>query len=593
MAAADAETGAGARPTGGSAGRRLPALDWVVGLALAAVVLGPALRPGYLLRADLVTVPRPVITADTLGLGDRLPRAVPWDAVTAALAHLLPDAWLGQAIALVTLAAAGVGVARLAGGPQRWIALLLAVWNPFVAEQLAIGHLPHLAGYAAVPWVLAAARRVAEGAGGTWPLIGAAVAGSLTPGGGLLCLGAAIAGGWGRARSGPAARRLAPVVAGVGLLQAPWVTAGLLHPAWGATEPTAAFATRAETALGVVVDVLGLGGIWAGDLVPTSRTTPLALATTALLLGLAAAGLARSPGGSPVERGDDVRLAVLAGAGYLIALLPHLPGGGTALDQVGALPGGGLLRDGHRWLAWPAVALAVWGARGAARLGRYLAARVRLPAAATLVLVAAAVVSAAPDVAFGLSGRLQAHTFPDDWAQVRRILDGTPERVAGERLLVLPWQPFRRFTWSGPVAVLDPAPRAFPRPTLVDDALSVDGRRLAAEGIASRAIATALADDRLDRAELAAQGVGWVLVEHGTAGVLPQLTGRPSPRPVFSGPDLTLYRVDDPAPVPVGRARALTVLAAHLGYAGVGLTVTMRAFWCLFLRFRRATPHAR
>ena len=39
---------------------------------------------------------------------------------------------------------------------------------------------------------------------------------------------------------------------------------------------------------------------------------------------------------------------------------------------------------------------------------------------------------------------------------------------------------------------------------------------------------------------LAAAGIGWVLVEHGTPGSVPNLAGL---TPLRAGPDLTLYRV--------------------------------------------------
>src|SRR4029453_11632920 len=56
---------------------------WAV--ALAVLMLGPALGPGYLLSYDMVWVPDLALRSDFLGLGSALPRAVPSDAVVAAL----------------------------------------------------------------------------------------------------------------------------------------------------------------------------------------------------------------------------------------------------------------------------------------------------------------------------------------------------------------------------------------------------------------------------------------------------------------------------------------------------------------------------
>jgi hypothetical protein len=547
-----------------------------VATALAAVVLGPALGPGHLLRQDLVSVPQPVLTPDSLGLGDRLPRAVPWDAAVAVVAQVLPGGLPVALAALVALVGAGSGVARLArpAGAGRWIALLVAVWNPFVLEQLAIGHVPHLLAYGAVPWVaIAAARTAPAGARHLPPLVLAAAAGSLTPGGGLLCLGAALAAVLATpARDGRRAPSVAAVAA-VALLQAPWVVAGAMHPA-SATAGSAAgaevFAVRAESAAGVVVDTLGLGGLWAAGALPPSRAGAWSLAATVVVLGLATAG-----GPAAVlsaGRRTAAAAAALAAAGYVIALLPHLPGGAAVLRLlVTRVPGGGLLRDGHRWLAWPALVLAVLAGHGAARLARAAVRRApRLTAgsvAAPLVVVAAAVVAVAPDLAWGLHGRLSPVAYPAGFGAARAALDAGADT---DRVLVLPWQPFRRFAWARSVPVLDPAPRLLPRAVLADDALPVGSRRLPAEGAGARAVTAALADGSLDAAELSALGVGWVLVEAGTPGGLPAL---PAPAAVaVRTPDLALLRYPGARPVPGPDAvRQLCVTSAHLLFAALVL----------------------
>ncbi len=596
----------GAAPVAPATPRARGGREVLAAAALAAVVLGPALGPGHLLRQDLVSVPRPVFTVDTFGVGDRLPRAVPWDAVVAAVARVLPSGYPVALAALLALTLAGAGAARLArpAGPGRWIALLVAVWNPFVLEQLAIGHVPHLLGYGACPWVaLAAARVVRAGPAGLPALVLAAAAGSLTPGGGLLCLGAAVAGaaaarpaagptGAVPARSGSSWRRRALAWSAVALLQAPWVVAGAVHQGTVRSSAGAtAFAVRAESPAGVVVDVLGLGGMWAQGTLPGSRSGIWPLLATAVLLGLAAAG-ARAAAAF-AGRGTTAAAAALAATGYAVALLPHLPGGGAVLRLVVEhVPGGGLLRDGARWLAWPALVVAVLAGHGAARLA---AAAVRASPRATagsvaapLVVVAAAVVAVAPDLAWGLRGRLTPVTYPADWAAARTALDRSGD---GDRLLVLPWQPFRRFAWAGSVPVLDPAPRALPRPALTDDALPVGGLRLPPEGPGARAVTAALADGTLDAAELSALGVGWVLVERGTPGALP---GLPAPAAVaVRGADLELLRYPPPRPAPgPAPGRRLAVLAAHGAFGGLVLGAVLGLVAAHAVRRRRDTPPA-
>ncbi|XVV02603.1 hypothetical protein ACQPW3_35410 [Actinosynnema sp. CA-248983] len=102
-------------------------------------------------------------------------------------------------------------------------------------------------------------------------------------------------------------------------------------------------------------------------------------------------------------------------------------------------------------------------------------------------------------------------------------------------VLSLPLGAFRRFEWNGNRTQLDPAPRVLPRTTVVDDTVYVSGVAVAGEDTRMPEIRRAL-----ERNDLGSVGVGWVLVEHGTPGALPDLSGLDE---VFRGPWLTLYRV--------------------------------------------------
>lgn len=588
-AGATAATDAG--PAGLPAAPR-PGSEWAVAVVAALVVLGPAALPGALLRYDLVAVPGPVLGTDALGLGDRFARAVPWDAVVAVLARVLPDAWVVQPLAVLALAAAGAGAARLAraAGPGRWVALLVAVWNPFVAEQLGIGHVPHLLAYGALPWVVVTTRAAVR-APSTARVLGAGAvlaAGSVTPGGGALCwvvavgsvlaaLGGARTGARAGARAGAvsAADAVRSVRAGLGVValaatvQLPWVLAGAGHPGRGRTDPASAtlFAVRGRTPFGPFVDALALGGMWNADPVPPSRHTVLAAAGVVLLLGLA--GLGAGPALRRAARPDALAAAAVTAGCYLVAVLPALPGGGALLRLlVSHVPGAGLLRDGHRWLAAPALLLAALAGAGAQRLaagaaraaaGRPVAAG--LPAA-VLVLVAGGVVAVLPDGGLGLGGALRPRTLPASWSLVAQRVAAADDRA---RVLVLPWQPFRLFAWSGPAPVLDPLPRTLPRQVLVSDRLRVGDAVLAPEGPAAAAVERALADGRLDPAEATALAVGWVVVERGTPGPVPAL---PAGTAVVDAPEVLLLRLplQPDAPEP-GAVRAGVVLGGHAAWA--------------------------
>ncbi|MGN6245270.1 MAG: hypothetical protein ACTHQ3_16575, partial [Motilibacteraceae bacterium] len=134
---------------------------------LTALVLGPALGTftgGYVLSYDMVFVPDQPLLAATAGFGTAAPRAVPQDAVVAVLDDLVPGHLLQGLVLAGTLVAAGVGAGRLVPTSRTWVRLTaatLAIWNPFVAERLVLGHWALLLAYACLPWLLRSVRRTA------------------------------------------------------------------------------------------------------------------------------------------------------------------------------------------------------------------------------------------------------------------------------------------------------------------------------------------------------------------------------------------------------------------------------------------------
>ncbi|MBM0240351.1 hypothetical protein JNW88_30575, partial [Micromonospora sp. ATA32] len=113
-----------------------------VAAAVTAVVLAPLALPGYVLRYDMVFVPRQPLSWDVIAPASALPRAVPQDAVVALATGLVPG-WLVQRLALVAilyLAALGAaGWCRPDGRRSGWWAALGYAWTPYLAERLLIG----------------------------------------------------------------------------------------------------------------------------------------------------------------------------------------------------------------------------------------------------------------------------------------------------------------------------------------------------------------------------------------------------------------------------------------------------------------------
>ena len=534
----------------------------LLALGIALVVTAPALGPGFVLLRDMVFVPRQDLDLDALGLSGGLPRAVPVDAVTALLTTVVPGDLLQKAVLLGLVYAAVLGAARLVPpdadgrrGVAGAVAGLVYGWSPYLAERLLIGQWTLLVAWAALPWIARAALRVREGVPRAVPvLVLTCVPAALSPTGALLAAGVvlAVAG----------VRRGAVPLAAVVVLALPWLVAGALSPAGGTSDPAgvAAFAARAENWGGTLLAVLGTGGIWNAGAVPPGRGSALVPVVTLLLLALAVFGwLTRD-----ALRGAGRGLVVLGAVGIVLACAGAVPGAADLLEAVvRTVPGAGILRDGQKWAAWAALPLAVGAGLGARRLAdavrsRGLAVLAGPVAGAALLLP----LIATPDLVWGVGGRLQPVAYPADWQRVRDVL--AADEGPGD-VLVLPFGAYRSFGWNDDRPQLDPAPRWLSRPTVVDDALVVDGRVVAGEDVRAAEVAE-VADDP---AALARLGVGWVLVEHGTPGAVVPSAVLSLPL-ALDGEDLDLYRVPGavggPEPSP---GRVTAVLLAHACALGV------------------------
>jgi hypothetical protein len=370
------------------------------------------------------------------------------------------------------------------------------------------------------------------------------------------------------------------------VLNAPWWVPGALHGGGAVSDPAAvaAFAARAEGPGGVAASLLGLGGIWNANVVPASRQGVLVPLVAVLLLVGTVVGvrhLAEAWGRAPV-----VGLSALAALGLLLAGTAAVPGGDAALRWlIEKVPGAGLLRDSQKWVAWWALLAALACAMAAGRLAGAVRHRIgaaaaggrRFAPATLLALTAALPIAVLPDLAWGGAGRLRPVHYPTDWSAVRELLVADPH--PGD-VLVLPFQPYRRFAWNGERPQLDPAPRLLPRRTVVDDALTVDGRRLSGEDPRADQARRALAD----RDALADLGIGWVLVSLGTPGRVDYdlVAGLPT---AYSGRWLTLYRLPGPVATPRRDGPpAAPVLAADVAALGL-LTVVLLHRWLPPSRF--------
>lgn len=551
---------------------------WAVALAL--LILGPGLGPGYLLVRDMVWVPDLALRPDFLGLGSGLPRVVPSDALVAVLDQVVPGMLLQKLVLLAALAGGGIGVTRLLdrdGEPATLVVRLVAVtvygWNAYLAERLLMGQWPVLVGYAVLPWVLVAALRWRVEGRLPRSLLVLVPLGCLSASAGLATAVAVLAGAAGKGRT---ARAVLLVVAG----NAPWLVSGLLHASSATSDAAAAdvFALHGEGSVPGPFAALTLGGIWNTQVQPDSRTGLLGWVALVALVGLAAIGV-RSWWRRTAVR-DRVALLVCWVVGWGLAVLTWAVPGlfGWASEHV---PGAGLVRDGARLLVLCAPLLVVLVAEGVRVLAARAPARrvARLALAVGVVLVPVAVL---PDLAFGVSQRLKPADYPTAYDEARDLLADRAGDGAGD-VLVLPLSSYRAPEWNHRRLVLDPIGRYLTPDYVASDVLVVDGVPLSGEDPrvedAARALALATPEERAGA--LAGIGIGAVVVDPAVPGDAPPAVAGDL---LLDDPDLRVVALDDVAErkVPTGWLTAMSL--AWLSWLGPFLY----GGWRLLVRMGRS-----
>lgn len=501
-------------------------------LVATGVVLSGVRGSGYRLVRDFVTVPVPAAPESLLPSTASALRAWPLDALTWAASFVVPPAVQQVVLLVACLVLAGVGtglLVRRAGTAAAAATAWVAVWNPYVAERLLLGQVPTLLGYACLPWIVVVGRSGSSTRRRLVLLFLVAAPAAVTPWGGVMALVAAVLVELSRPDRTPGRVLL---VAGMGLLWcSPWLVPALLVGGVPADpDGPAAFALADDSTLGVWASALVGGGVWASGAQPSSRTDPVALASSLVLLALALAGVAALAARSVTRA--TVALLVLLGPAT-VAWWASGPGL-DALTTLQGVPGLALLRDQHRMLAPSVLATAVLVGVTVGWVARHGGG----PASALMgALVVALAVASVPDLPRTLHTAYRPVTYPTEWGAV---VDAVSAGGGTPTVLSLPWQPLRRPVWAGDPAFLDPLPRAVPGRTLVSTALSVD-RGGVAVVVDDTPVDEAWATGEVTPASLRRHQVTHVVEWLGTPGTLP--TGHDGWRLVHSGPAFRVWDV--------------------------------------------------
>jgi hypothetical protein len=382
------------------------------------------------------------------------------------------------------------------------------------------------------------------------------------------------------------ARRAGLVVGAALVVNLPWLVPSLLRPGGVPVRPAgaAAFSARPDGPLGTVGSLVGLGGIWNAQAVPPGLGSWPWLAGFAVVLAVAAAGVA--PLLQRWDRGAAVGLLLAAGLGLLVAAAYAAPGLRGLVDlAVAHLPGGGLVRDAQKFVAPLAVVEAVAFGLGVERLLAADWGAAAVPAGRLRRVVAAGLVAAPvlllPALAWGAAGRLAAVDYPSGFAEARAAMAADP--VPGT-VLVLPWHLYMAHRWNGDRVVLDPAQRWFTRRAVGNDDLELAGLTVPGEDPWSARLGPLVRGAAPLAPALPAAGVRYVLLFKAGdwAGYQPRLQGS---TPVLDRPDLALYRVPGrpvtmrfptPPASPVLVADLLATAAVLWAWSGLSLPARPR-----------------
>jgi hypothetical protein len=544
------------------------------GVGIAAIVLGlavvlPLLAPGFVLRYDMVFVPRPHFTANLLGLSRQLPRSVPSALLVAVLSRALTGQVVEKLVFLGIFAGAAYGAARLVPSSRQTARVaggILYAWNPLTYERLLLGQWALLLGYAVLPWIAWTSLSLRRGQPrAKWALIlalAAAVAASPYTGvfGALLALAIVLTPPWPSIRT----RQIwanAGVVLGAGLaVNLPWLVPALLHGPV-ASRPAVAvalFRSRSDSPLGTIGSLVSLGGTWRTDLAPLGRATVAWIPAFVLVATLTVVGWRTLASRWPT--GARNGLLVFAALGLALAAAPSFSALRPALAWAEhALPGGGLLRDAQKFVMPLALAEAVGFGLGVERiLDASRAVKGRPPPWAIKVVLIALPIALAPTLVWGATGHLVTASYPPSWSRVQHITSVDPEPGA---ILVLPWQAYMPFGWNEEMPVLQPARLFFSREVVSSTALRVGRVALPEEDAWSTRAAGPATDDGRLGPRLASLGVRYVLL-FKDAEWRPLLSKVMGLRSVLDAPDLSLFVSPTVArPVTLHRVAAEPVLA--------------------------------
>lgn len=426
----------------------VPAAASVLGL----LVVAPWIGRGFVVLLDWPIGPHPPWPRAASGFLAEAPGSLPFNIAITLAGQALGGiaSWLPI---LLFFPIAATGAARLVGGNllQRSAAGCLYSFAPVVYERVYAGQLAYLLGYAVLPWfavcVFERPRRVAPAAL-LLGLLGALTVHALWIGAALLLSVLLIDRGRGL---GWAAGVLAGA-AGCNAYLLHWLLSGRDY-APGVDE-LGAFAAASDESVGLYGNVAALYGFWRDQVALPKGDSPGWVFLLALLL--AVIGLGAWDGWKQGNRRLVAGLGLAGAFGYLLSLGDQGPTGALFRFAFKSVPGFSVMREPQKFIALTALAYAVLFALGAARLARTFDTNRTRVAIGALVLTLPLAYN--PSLFWGISGRVDATSYPASWHAADRAMGDGEGAV-----LFLPWHQYTSFEFTGNRIVAGPADAVFRR----------------------------------------------------------------------------------------------------------------------------------
>ena len=446
--------------------------------ALALLIVGPWLKPGYIFALDMVFTPQ-------LRMPDTLTSSYLFHAFLHVINFVVPSQIIEKFILFAIFFLSGFGAYRLAQSLpgnrlSSYAAGLLYAVNPFTYDRLMTGQYSVLLGYALLPFFVQSLLsflqkprlRQAITLALLATLIGIISIHTLGP---IFIIGVSASVIWlvkhryKRDWRSSFWKYAVGALGGFALLNSYWLVPLLTGK--GATSAqvasftggdTAAFATLGDSFIAKLGNVLSLHGFWAENhdlyLLPNQQITTWGVLIL-LLWTVAIVGAVQW------WRAGKRTLVALFGSLVIIGSLLAVGFGiGVLAQHVSAFAG---FREPQKFAGLIALGLATFFGAGASFIAQYMRDQFESHAAANvaaafLLLVPAIITST---MWWGARGQLQAQNYPPEWAAVNAKLNADPSNF---NTIFLPWHLYMRFDFAGRV-ITNPAPEFFDKPVIVSD----------------------------------------------------------------------------------------------------------------------------